>query len=44
MTKNADGTNKLIGPGEKSLIPTNKCFWKDPEDIKALELKHAAKR
>ena len=39
MTKNADGTNKLIGPGEKSLIPTNKCFWIDPEDIKSSGVK-----
>ena len=39
MTKNADGTNKIIGPGEKCLIPTDKCFWKDPRDIKKGEVK-----
>ena len=39
MTKYADGTNKLIGPGEKSLIPTDKCCWKDPEDIKSSGVK-----
>ena len=39
MTKNADGTNKLIGPGEKSLISTDKCFWKEPEDIKSSGVK-----
>ena len=26
MTKNADGTNKLIGPGEKRLIATYECI------------------
>ena len=39
ITKNADGTNKLIGPGEKSLISTDKCFWKEPEDIKSSGVK-----
>ena len=34
MTKNADGTNKIIGPGEQCLIPTNNPFWKQPQDIK----------
>ena len=34
MTKNANGTNKIIGPAEKCLVPTDKCFWKDPQDIK----------
>ena len=34
MTKNVDETNKLIGPGEKCLVPTEECFWKDPWDIK----------
>lgn len=28
MTKYDDGTNKHIGPSEKYLIPTDKCFWK----------------
>ena len=32
-TKNTDGTNKLIGPGEKCLTPTAQCFWKDTEDV-----------
>ena len=39
MTKNADGTNRIIGPGEKCLAPTDKCFWKDPEDIKSSGIK-----
>ena len=34
MTENADGTNKIIGPGEKCLVTIGKCFWKDPRDIK----------
>ena len=25
---------KLIGPVKKCLVPTDKCFQKDPEDIK----------
>lgn len=32
MTKNSDGTNRIIGPGWW-FVPTDKCFWKDPEDI-----------
>ena len=32
--KNADGTNKIIKAGEKSLVPTDECFWKDPCDVK----------
>ena len=39
MTKNVDGTNKLIGPGEKCLVPAEKCFWKDPRDIKKCKVK-----
>ena len=35
FTKNADGTNKLIGPGEKCLTPTAQCFWKDPKDVRS---------
>ena len=35
MTKNADGTNKLIGPGEKYVTPTAQCFWKDPQDVRS---------
>ena len=33
MTKNADGTNRLIGPDEKCLVPTSQPFWKYVEDI-----------
>ena len=33
FTKNADGTNKLIGPGEKCLTAIAQCFWKDPKDV-----------
>ena len=33
MTKNADGTNKLIDSGEKCVTPTAQCFWKDPQDV-----------
>ena len=33
--KNADGTNKLIGPGEKYLTPTTQCFCKDPKDVRS---------
>ena len=32
--KNADGTNKIIAAGECCLAPTDKCFWKDPYDVK----------
>ena len=39
MTKNADGTNKIIGPGEKCLTLTAQCFWKDPQDIKSSAVK-----
>ena len=39
MTKNANGTNKLIGPGEKCLIPTAESFWKDPRDMKDCKVK-----
>ena len=39
MTKNADGTNKIIGPGEKCLTPTAQCFWKDHQDIKSSGVK-----
>ena len=33
MIKNADGTNKIIRPGEKCLTLTAQCFWKDPQDV-----------
>ena len=36
FTKNADGTNKLIGPGEKCLTSTAQCFWKDPKDVRSV--------
>ena len=32
LSKNADGTNKLVGPGEKHLTPTGQCCWKDQKD------------
>ena len=32
--ENADGTNKIIKAGEKCLVPTDECFWKDPCDIR----------
>ena len=35
FTKNADGTNKPIGPGEKCLTPTAQCFQKDPKDVRS---------
>ena len=31
--KNAGGTNKLIGPGEKCLTPIAQCFWRDSKDV-----------
>ena len=33
MTKNAGGTNRVIGPGEKCFVPTAQAFWKYIEDI-----------
>ena len=30
---NGDGTRKLIAEGHSCLVPTNKCFWKDPSDV-----------
>ena len=39
MTKNADGTNKIILAGEKFLVPTAKCFWKYPKDIECMGAK-----
>ena len=39
MTKKVDGTKKLIGPGEKCLVLTEKCFWEDPRDMKNLKVK-----
>ena len=33
MIKNADGTNKTIGPYEKCLTLIAQCFWKDPQDV-----------
>ena len=32
--KNPDGKNKIIVAGERCFVPTNKCFWKDPNDVK----------
>ena len=31
--KYSNGANVIISRNEKYLIPTNKCFWKDPKDI-----------
>ena len=36
FTINADGTNKLISPGEKCLTPTFQCFWKDTKDVRSV--------
>ena len=32
--RNADGTNKRIRIGKKSLVPTNECFWIGQRDVK----------
>ena len=32
--KNADGTNKIIVARKRCFTPTDKCFWKDPNDVK----------
>ena len=32
--KNTAGTNKIIIAGEHCVVPTDKYFWKDPNDIK----------
>ena len=32
--KNANGTNKIIIIGDKCLVPTDECLWKDPCDVK----------
>ena len=39
MTKNADGTNRIIVPGEQCLVPTANCFSKYPENV----VKHGVK-
>ena len=39
MTQNADGTNRLIGSGEKCLVPTARPFWKYVEDIETSGVK-----
>ena len=39
MNRNADGTNKIIGSGERCLTPTTQCFWKDPQDVKIAGVK-----
>ena len=33
FTKNRDGTNRVIEKGKACLTPTNKPFWKYPEDV-----------
>ena len=30
---NAGSTNKLIALEEECLLRTNRCFWKDPDDV-----------
>ena len=39
MTKNADSTNRLIGPEKKCLVPTARPFWKYIEDIETSGVK-----
>ena len=39
MSKNADGSNKIIGPGETCLTLTFQCFWKDRQDVKSSGVK-----
>lgn len=39
MTKNTDGTNKIIDLCKKCLVPTDECFWKNPRDIKKYKVK-----
>ena len=43
MTKDADGTNRLIGPGEECPVPTVRPFWKYIEDIETSGLKTRTK-
>ena len=33
FTKHADVTKKIIAKGEKCIVPTDECFWKDPVDV-----------
>ena len=39
MTKNIDETIRLIGPGEKCLVPTVRPFWKYFENIETSGVK-----
>ena len=39
MTKDADGKNRLIGPGEECPVQTVRPFWKYIEDIDTSGLK-----
>ena len=39
MRKNADGTNRLIGPREKCLALTARPYWKYPEDLTDIKVK-----
>lgn len=34
MLKNADGTNRIIAADGKCLVPTCKCLWKGPCNVK----------
>ena len=43
MTKNADGTNGIIGPGEKFLVPTDEyVFGKILDTLRNVRLKQEA--
>ena len=39
MTKSVLGTNRLVGSGKICLASTEKCFWKNPRDIKNRKFK-----
>ena len=34
IKKNIDGTEKLIVTGEKGLVSIDRCFLKNPQDVK----------
>ena len=36
ITKNIDGTKKLIVAGEKGLVPIDRCFLKNPQGVKKM--------
>ena len=39
ITKNIDGTKKLIVAGEKRLVSIDRCFLKNPQDVKKCQMK-----